>query len=119
MAQLVFTATGTPKVDSVLFAIEGTLKEVPVDDGSLSAQPLTRFSYPSLDPIRLPPPTPGGGLPTTTTTTTTVPPAPATTAAAPSDDMTGPAQCAALPEEHFGDAVEERRVDCLQAAHRV
>ena len=83
VAQLVFTATGTPKVDSVLFAIEGTLKEVPVDDGSLSAQPLTRFSYPSLDPIRLPPPTPGGGLPTTTTTTTTVPPPPATTAAAP------------------------------------
>ena len=84
VAELVFTATGTPKVDSVLFVIEGTLKEVPVDDGSLSAQPLTRFSFPSLDPIRLPPPTPGGGLPTTTTTTTTtVPPAPATTAAAP------------------------------------
>jgi len=86
VAQLVFTATGTPDVDSVLFAIEGTQKEVPVDDGSLSAQPLTRFSYPSLDPIRLPPPTPGGALPTTTTTTTTIPPAttavaPATTAA--------------------------------------
>lgn len=81
VAQLVFTATATPNVLSVLFAIEGTLKEVPVDDGSLSAQPLTRFSYPSLDPIRLPPPTPGGGLPTTTTTTTTT--VPATTAAAP------------------------------------
>jgi Sporulation and spore germination len=81
VAQLVFTATGAPDVNSVLFAIEGTQKEVPVDDGSLSAQPLTRFSYPSLDPIRLPPPTPGGALPTTTTTTTTI--APATTAAAP------------------------------------
>ncbi len=86
VAQLVFTATGTPQVAKVLFAIEGTQKEVPIDDGSLSAAPLTRFSYPSLDPIRLPPPTPGGALPTTTTTTTTVPPAttavaPATTAA--------------------------------------
>ena len=59
VAQLVFTATGTPDVDKVLFAIEGTQKEVPIDDGSLSAAPLTRFSYPSLDPIRLPPPTPG------------------------------------------------------------
>ena len=49
-------------------------EEVPVDDGSLSAQPLTRFSYPSLDPIRLPPPTPGWRLPTTTTTTTTIAP---------------------------------------------
>ncbi len=61
VAQLVFTSTGTTKVDSVLFAIEGTLKEVPVDDGSLSAEPLTRFAYPSLDPTRLPPPNPGGG----------------------------------------------------------
>ncbi len=83
VAQLVFTATGTPDVDKVLFAIEGTQKEVPIDDGSLSAAPLTRFSYPSLDPIRLPPPTPGGALPTTTTTTTTTVPPPATTAAAP------------------------------------
>ena len=41
VAQLVFTATGAPDVDSVLFAIEGAQKEVPVDDGSLSAQPLT------------------------------------------------------------------------------
>jgi hypothetical protein len=82
VAQLVFTATGTPDVDSVLFAIGGTPTEVPLDDGSLSAQPLTRFSYPSLDPIRLPPPTPGGSLPTTTTTTTTIAPAPATTAVA-------------------------------------
>ncbi len=80
VAQLVFTATDTPDVDSVRFAIEGTLREVPIDDGSLSAQPLTRFSYPSLDPTKLPPPTPGGALPTTTTTTTTIP---ATTAAAP------------------------------------
>ena len=45
VAQLVFTATGTPDVDKVLFAIEGTQKEVPIDDGSLSAAPLTRFSY--------------------------------------------------------------------------
>jgi len=81
VAQLVFTATGRPDVDSVLFAIEGVQKEVPIDDGSLSAQPLTRFSYPSLDPVRLPPPNPGGGATTTTTTTTTT--VPATTAAAP------------------------------------
>jgi len=84
VAQLVFTSTGTDDVDRVLFAIEGNLTEVPVDDGSLSAEPLTRFAYPSLDPTRLPPPNPGGALPTTTTTTTTtVPPPPETTAAAP------------------------------------
>ncbi|HTN81871.1 MAG TPA: GerMN domain-containing protein [Acidimicrobiales bacterium] len=82
VAQLVFTATGTPDVDSVLFAIEGVQKEVPIDDGSLSAQPLTRFSYPSLDPVRLPPPNPGGGVTTTTTSTTTTTVS-ATTAVAP------------------------------------
>lgn len=81
VAQLVFTSTGTDDVDRVRFAIEGTLVQVPVDDGSLSAEPLTRFAYPSLDPTRLPPPNPGGALPTTTTTTTTVPSAPETTAA--------------------------------------
>ncbi len=80
VAQLVFTSTGTDEVDRVLFAIEGTLTEVPVDDGSLSAEPLTRFAYPSLDPTRLPPPNPGGALPTTTTTTTTLPPPPETVA---------------------------------------
>ncbi|MBK9181195.1 MAG: GerMN domain-containing protein [Acidimicrobiales bacterium] len=50
MAQLVFTSTSADGVEAVLFEIEGEPVQVPVDDGSLSAEPLTRRSYPSLAP---------------------------------------------------------------------
>lgn len=48
VAQLVFTTTEAEGIDGVRFALEGELVQVPTDDGSLSAQPLTRDSYPSL-----------------------------------------------------------------------
>lgn len=79
VAQLVYTATSIPGVDSVLFHIEGRPVQVPVDDGSLTSEPLTRYDYPSLDPTRLPGPIAPNPGATTTSSTTTLPPTTTTT----------------------------------------
>jgi spore germination protein GerM len=45
LAEVVYTATAYPGVDRVLFQFEGTSREVPNGDGTLTSTPLTRLSY--------------------------------------------------------------------------
>ena len=45
LAQIVYTATNVPGVQSVRFLIEGDPKEVPTQDGTLTQRPLTRTDY--------------------------------------------------------------------------
>jgi spore germination protein GerM len=50
IAQLVFTATELLDVESVRFKIDGEQTDVPIDDGSLQARPVTRDDYADLRP---------------------------------------------------------------------
>ncbi len=50
VAQIVFTATESPLVTAVRFAIDGTAVEVPDGTGSLSSLPRTRRDYRELAP---------------------------------------------------------------------
>lgn len=51
IAQIVFTVTGLPGVDDVLFQIEGNPRPVPTDDGEADGEtPVDREDYRSLDP---------------------------------------------------------------------
>jgi spore germination protein GerM len=45
LAQVVYTATDLPDVSSVLFQFEGSAREVPNGDGTLTSTPLGRLSY--------------------------------------------------------------------------
>lgn len=47
-AQLVFTATGVPGVQSIMISVGGQPTQVPTADGSLSQGPLDRADYASL-----------------------------------------------------------------------
>lgn len=44
-AQLVYTATGLPGVDRVLFQVNGQAREVPTGEGQSTAEPLSRVDY--------------------------------------------------------------------------
>ena len=44
-AQLVYTATGLPGVDRVLFQVDGQAREVPTGEGQSTAEPLSRVDY--------------------------------------------------------------------------
>ena len=44
-AQLVYTATGLPGVNRVLFQVDGQAREVPTGEGQSTAQPLSRVDY--------------------------------------------------------------------------
>lgn len=48
VAQVVLTATGTPGITSVRFALEGQPVEVPRSDGTLSSEPLSSADYADL-----------------------------------------------------------------------
>jgi hypothetical protein len=64
-AQVVFTVTEFPGVESVRVTAEGSPVEVPTDDG-LSAEPVGRADYASVAaPDRSPDPPPPGGGPST------------------------------------------------------
>ena len=45
LAQIVYTATAVPGVQSVSFSLAGDPKEVPTQDGTLTTKPLTRTDY--------------------------------------------------------------------------
>ena len=45
LAQVVYTATGYPGVDRVLFQFNGASREVPNGEGTLTSTPLGRLSY--------------------------------------------------------------------------
>ena len=45
LAQVVYTATAYPGVDRVLFQFDGSAREVPNGEGTLTATPLGRLSY--------------------------------------------------------------------------
>jgi spore germination protein GerM len=45
LAQIVYTATALPGVNSVAFSIDGKPREVPTQDGTLTQKPLTRNDY--------------------------------------------------------------------------
>lgn len=51
VAQIVWTLTGTPRVTSVAFEVDGTPVAVPVADGSLANAPVKRSDYASLAPL--------------------------------------------------------------------
>jgi spore germination protein GerM len=51
VAQIVWTLTGTPRVTSVTFEVDGTPVAVPVADGSLANAPVKRTDYASLAPL--------------------------------------------------------------------
>ena len=84
VAQIVFTATGTPGVTQVDLLVDGERRSWPRGDGSLEEGPLTRFMFPALNPSTRPdyPPIPSGAgaattvVATTSTTTTTTSPGP-------------------------------------------
>lgn len=50
LAQVVFTATGLPNVDRVLFEFDGKRAEVPGADDQLTSDPLTRADFAQFDP---------------------------------------------------------------------
>jgi hypothetical protein len=50
IAQLVFTATALDPVDRVLFFVGGRRVDVPAQDGTLKAEPLTRRDFATLAP---------------------------------------------------------------------
>lgn len=50
LAQVVFTATGLPDVDRVLFKFDGTPAEVPGVGDELTSSPLTRADFAQFDP---------------------------------------------------------------------
>jgi hypothetical protein len=52
VAQIVYTLTASRYIDSVRFAINGKLSEVPDGSGSLSIAPRSRADYPKLAPPR-------------------------------------------------------------------
>lgn len=45
LAQIVFTATAVPRVDKVLFQVDGQARQVPNGAGESTAEPLTRADY--------------------------------------------------------------------------
>jgi spore germination protein GerM len=49
-AQMVYTATGVPGVDRVLFAIDGQPRDVPDDQGQTTAEPLGRSDFAQFRP---------------------------------------------------------------------
>ena len=49
-AQIVYTATGVPGVDRVLFQIDGTPRDVPDDQGETTAEPLGRSDFAQFRP---------------------------------------------------------------------
>ena len=75
VAQIVFTATGTPGATQVELLVDGERRAWPRGDGSLDDGPLTRFMFPALNPSSRPDYPPltedGGPLATTTTSTST------------------------------------------------
>lgn len=50
LAQVVFTVTGLPNVDRVLFRFDGELAEVPGAGDELTTEPLTRTDFAQFDP---------------------------------------------------------------------
>jgi spore germination protein GerM len=50
LAQIVFTATGLPNVDRILFQVDGEPAEVPGEGDELTADPLTRADFVQFDP---------------------------------------------------------------------
>ena len=79
VAQIVFTATGSPGASQVDLLVNGEPRAWRRGDGSPEEGPLTRFMFPALNPSTRPdyPPLPPGGGPVATTsppTTTTMPP---------------------------------------------
>lgn len=50
LAQMVFTVTGLPNVDRVLFRFDGNPAEVPGAGDELTAEPLTRKDFAQFDP---------------------------------------------------------------------
>jgi spore germination protein GerM len=73
VAQIVFTATGTPGASQVELLVNGKKQRWPRGDGSLDGGPLTRFMFPALNPSSRPdyPPLPPGGGPVATTAPST------------------------------------------------
>jgi hypothetical protein len=51
LAQVVFTTTGLPNVDRVLFRFDGELAEVPGAGEELTSEPLTRADFVQFDPL--------------------------------------------------------------------
>jgi spore germination protein GerM len=49
-AQMVYTATAVPGIDRVLFAIDGTPRDVPDDQGETTAEPLGRSDFAQFRP---------------------------------------------------------------------
>jgi hypothetical protein len=72
VAQIVFTATGSPGASRVELLVDGESRAWPLGDGSLEEGPLTRFMFPALNPSSRPdyPPLTEDGGPLATTTTT-------------------------------------------------
>lgn len=52
LAQIVYTATGVPDVDRVLFELNGQPREVPDDKGETTAEPLGRSDFAQFRPQR-------------------------------------------------------------------
>jgi len=79
VAQIVFTATGTPGASQVELLVNGKKQRWPRGDGSLDSGPLTRFMFPALNPSSRPdyPPLPPGGGPVATTAPSTTVTSPA------------------------------------------
>lgn len=50
IAQIVYTATALPDIDSVRFQLQGRAVEVPTDGANLAARPVTRSDYQSVAP---------------------------------------------------------------------
>ena len=54
VAQIVFTATGSPGASQVELLVDGEPRAWPLGDGSLEKGPLTRFMFPALNPSSRP-----------------------------------------------------------------
>ena len=54
LAQVVFTATGMPEVESVLFEFEGELSQAPNAAGRSTSEPLSREDFAAFDPSAAP-----------------------------------------------------------------